>query len=80
LEGSDPTGQIEYRGHILKQIYIPDFVVYGMIILEIKAVSQIASEHQAQVLNYLYATKYGLGLLVNFGHYPKVEFKRMLRR
>jgi len=69
--------QLEYRGRILKQRFQPDFICYGKIILEIKAVSALTDEHRAQVLNYLNATSYELGLLVNFGSYPKVEYERL---
>jgi GxxExxY protein len=48
-----------------------------MIIVEIKAVKELASEHRAQVFNYLHATGYKLGLLVNLGSYPKVESERI---
>ncbi len=68
---------LTYRGQVLKQKYIPDFICYGKIILELKAVSQLTDEHRAQVLNYLNATGYKLGLLVNFGHYPKLEYERI---
>jgi GxxExxY protein len=47
--------------------------------VELKAVERLADEHVAQVLNYLNATGYELGLLVNFGHYPKLESKRIAR-
>jgi GxxExxY protein len=63
----------------LKQIYIPDFICSEQIILEIKAVSELANIHRAQVQNYLKATGYRLGLLVNFGHYPKVGHERIVR-
>lgn len=69
---------LAYRGKILDQQYVADFVCYDKIIVEIKAVSQLCDEHRAQVINYLNATKYQLGLLVNFGHYPKLEIKRIL--
>ncbi|WP_035243736.1 GxxExxY protein [Desulfonatronovibrio hydrogenovorans] len=69
---------LEYKGKRLKQRYMPDFVCYGKIIIELKAVDKIASEHKAQVLNYLHATGMRLGLLVNFGHHPKLEWKRMI--
>jgi len=69
---------LEYKGRRLKQTYEPDFICYDKIILEIKAVSQLADEHRAQVLNYLNATGYKLGLLVNFGHYPKLEWERIV--
>jgi hypothetical protein len=60
--------------------FSPDFICYEKIILEIKAVSTLCDEHRAQVLNYLGATRYKLGLLVNFGHYPKLEYERLLPR
>ncbi len=48
------------------------------ILVELKAVSFLSDEHRAQVLNYLNAAGYRLGLLVNFGHYPKVEWERIV--
>jgi GxxExxY protein len=69
---------LHYKGKTLKQVYIPDFVCWEKIILEIKAVKELAPEHRAQVHNYLHATGYRLGLLVNFGHYPKVEYERIV--
>jgi GxxExxY protein len=54
----------------------PDFVCYGKIIVELKAVKAIAPEHEAQLLNYLKATGMRLGLLVNFGSYPNAEVER----
>jgi GxxExxY protein len=62
-----------YQGQKLEQIYKPDFVCYDKIIIEIKAVSKLAADHQAQVMNYLKATSFQLGLLFNFGHYPLLE-------
>ena len=70
---------IEYNGTSLKQRYAPDFICYEKIILEIKAVSKLANEHSAQVHNYLKATGMSLGLLVNFGHYPKLEYQRIVK-
>jgi GxxExxY protein len=69
---------IAYKGRPLKHHFVPDFVCYGKIIVEIKAVSQLTDEHRAQVLNYLKATGYKLGLLINFGHYPKLEYERIV--
>ena len=71
--------EISYKGVPLKQRYKPDFICYGKIILEIKAVSALADEHRAKLHNYLKATGYKLGLLVNFGHYPKLEHERVVR-
>ncbi len=70
---------LNYKGRRLKQIYKPDFICYEKIILEIKAVSALTDEHRAQVHNYLKATGYKLGILVNFGHYPKLEWERIVR-
>jgi GxxExxY protein len=66
-----------YDGRILKQKYVPDFICYDKIVLEIKAVSRITPEHRAQVMNCLKATGYQLGLLANFGHYPLLEWVRL---
>ncbi len=68
---------LAYKGIPLEQEYAPDFICLDKIILEIKAVSALADEHRAQVINYLNATGFKLGLLVNFGHYPKLEWERM---
>jgi len=68
---------LTYKGRPLKQTYEPDFVCYGNILLEIKAVSHLTDEHRAQVHNYLRATGHRLALLVNLGHFPKVESERI---
>lgn len=74
-----PSLVLSYRGRILKQTYEPDYVCFEKIILELKAVSTLADEHRAQLLNYLHATGFELGLLVNFGHYPGLEYERIAR-
>lgn len=76
---SQSTLRLRYKGHQLKQTYIPDFVCFGKIIVELKAVSKLAPEHHAQAQNYLKATGLRLALLVNFGHYPKLECERIVR-
>jgi len=77
---SKPPQRLQYRGRTLTQTFNPDFICYDKIILEIKAVSSLCDEHRAQVLNYLAATGLELGLLVNFGHYPRMEYERLLPR
>ncbi|MEY4167718.1 MAG: hypothetical protein RIR52_1542 [Acidobacteriota bacterium] len=69
--------QLFYKGRMLKQRFIPDFICYDQIIVELKAVKQVAPEHKAQVLNYLKASKMKLGILVNFGDYPKATVTRL---
>ncbi len=71
---------LQYRACTLVQTFTPDFLCHGKIVLETKAVSALVDEHRAQVLNYLSATGCKLGLLVNFGHYPKLEYERLLPR
>jgi|ERR1044071_8155758 GxxExxY protein len=74
-----PALTLSYRGHLLTQICQPDFLCFGKIVLELKAVSVLADEHRAQLLNYLHATASDLGLLVNFGHYSKLEYERIAK-
>ncbi|MDZ7662795.1 GxxExxY protein [Thiohalophilus sp.] len=69
---------VSYKGRKLNQTYKPDLVCYDKIIVEIKSVRQINNEHQAQILNYLKATGLNLGLLVNFGSYPRATIKRFV--
>jgi GxxExxY protein len=57
---------LKYKDRPLRQRFRPDFVCFEMIVVEIKAVSQLLDEHRAQVHNYLKATGLKLGLLVNF--------------
>ena len=59
--------KIYYRGIPLQQEYIADFVYYGKIIVELKAISKMSDVEKAQVINYLKATGYKLGILANFG-------------
>ncbi len=70
--------QLTYRDKALRQTYRADFICYGKIIVELKAVSSLIDEHRAQLLNYLHATGFRLGLLVNFGHHPKLEYERIV--
>jgi GxxExxY protein len=74
-----PSLTLNYGGRILKQTYEPDYVCFEKIIVELKAVSALTDEHRAQLLNYLHATGFELGLLVNFGHYPKLEYERIAK-
>jgi GxxExxY protein len=74
-----PGLSLEYRGRILQQKFFPDFVCYGKIVVELKAVTELTDEHRAQVLNYLKAASLELGLLVNFGHHPKLQYERIAK-
>jgi len=69
---------LAYRGRPLNQRLQPDLICHGAIIVEVKAVSRIADEHRAQVLNYLHGAGLCLGLLVNFGHHPGLDWERLV--
>lgn len=69
--------KIKYKDFHLNKEYIVDFICYDKIILGLKALSGINTEHEAQVINYLKASEYKLGLLVNFGM-PKLQYKRLV--
>ena len=69
---------LSYKGRPLKQLYRADFICFGTVIVEIKAVSALTDEHRAQIMNYLRATGIRVGLLINFGHYPGVEHERFV--
>src|SRR5690348_10116429 len=68
--------KILYKGQTLRKTYIADFLVFGQVIIEIKAQNHIAPHDEAQLLNYLKATGLSLGLLINFGHAETLEWKR----
>ncbi|WP_309395798.1 GxxExxY protein [Cerasicoccus maritimus] len=70
--------RLAFRGQSLTQHYEADFVCFEKIIIEIKAAKTLADEHRAQILNYLKATGYTLGLLVNFGQSEKLEYERFV--
>ncbi len=71
--------ELFYKQEKLQQSYKPDFICYGKIIVELKAVNEICNEHRAQLHNYLKATGLQLGFLVNFGHYPKATIERIVK-
>ncbi len=68
--------RIYYKGVPIEKTYIPDFLCYGKIIVEIKAVAELAAEHRAQLMNYLRLTHMKMGLLVNFASYPKATVEQ----
>ena len=76
---SQPGLKLTYKQHQLKSKYVPDAICYEQIILELKAVDEITDQHRSQVHNYLKATGYRLGIIVNFGHHPKLQYERIVR-
>jgi GxxExxY protein len=69
---------IVYKGVSLGLHYRPDFVCYGGVLVELKALSHLTTIEDAQVINYLAASRLGRGLLLNFGA-PSLQFKRFVR-
>lgn len=67
--------EVRFRGQVAGE-FVADIVVEGKVIVELKAVRELAPEHQAQVINYLKATGFEVGLLFNFAN-SRVEVKRL---
>lgn len=74
---SQPTLQICYKGETLNKTYQPDFICYDEVILEIKALGELSGIEEAQLINYLKATKLKTGFLINFGN-KSLEYKRLV--
>ena len=72
-----PRILVDYKGTLLTQYFELDFLCFDKLIVELKSVKSLIDEHRAQTINYLRATKFDLALLVNFGHYPKLEHERL---
>ena len=75
---SKPKLPLSYKGQLLKKQYEADLFVIGEIVVELKAVKALVPEHEAQLINYLRATRKRVGYLVNFGAFPKLEWKRFV--
>ena len=67
-----------YKGRELRKHYVPDLYVLNCLVVELKAVSQLLPEHEAQMINYMRITKQPVGYLVNFGHKDTLEWKRFI--
>ena len=69
--------RISYKGRLLKKTYVADFVAYGQIIVELKALDKLTSREESQVINYLKASGLQVGVLLNFGA-ASLEWKRIV--
>jgi len=67
-----------YKGRELQKRYIPDLHVFGGMIVELKAVTELAPEHEAQVFNYLRIAHQPVGYLINFAHRDTLQWKRFV--
>jgi GxxExxY protein len=70
--------QILYKGHVLQKDYIADVVCFEKVLVELKALDRLSGKEEAQVLNYLKATKLKVGVVINFGSPGKLEWKRLV--
>ncbi|MBL8089727.1 MAG: GxxExxY protein [Anaerolineales bacterium] len=70
--------QIQYKQHVLKKEYIADMICFDKIIVEFKALDKLTGREESQIINYLKATGYKVGVLINFGSHPKLEWKRFV--
>ena len=73
------TLTIRYKDHLLKKEYAPDLLCYDQIIVDLKAIERLSGKEESQILNYLKATNLRVGLLINFGSYGKLEWRRFVR-
>jgi GxxExxY protein len=73
-----PELRLTYKGSALNRTYTPDLICYSAIIVELKALKELAPQHEAQAMNYLKATGMKLALLINFGSSPKATVKRFV--
>ena len=67
-----------YKGRELKKRYVPDLFVFDALVVELKAVTQLLPEHEAQLINYMRITKQPVGYLLNFGSKGGLEWKRFI--
>ena len=67
-----------YKGRQLRKRYVPDLFAFEGIVVELKAVSQLLPEHEAQLLNYMRIARKPVGYLLNFGHKDTLEWKRFI--
>lgn len=66
-----------YKGQLLTKHYCPDLICFDKVVVEIKAIKQLTSADEGQLLNYLKASGKTVGVLINFGS-PRLEWKRMV--
>jgi GxxExxY protein len=79
FEAQQPIN-LEFKGQELQRTFSPDLLCFEKVIVELKAVRRLLSEHRAQLINYLKAGRLEVGLLVNFGSYPQLDYERVVNQ
>lgn len=74
---SKPNLPLYYKGRKLKKFYVPDFIIFEQIVVEIKAQNMLTNEDKAQIINSLKTSRREIGLLINFGE-ASLRFKRFI--
>ncbi len=74
---SKPNLSLYYKTRKLKKFYVPDFIVFGDIVLEIKAQKMLTKDDEAQIINSLKSSRHEIGLLINFGE-TSLKFRRFI--
>ena len=69
---------IYFKGHLLNAKHRPDLLVFGEIVVELKALKELCSDHEAQLFNYMRIARKRVGYLINFGKKGELEWKRFL--
>ena len=67
-----------YKGRELTRRYVPDLFLFDCLVAELKAATQLAPEHESQLMNYLRIARQPVGYLVNFGHKGSLEWRRFI--
>ncbi|UCH98194.1 MAG: GxxExxY protein [Candidatus Aminicenantes bacterium] len=75
---SQVTIPVYYKGKKLEKEFVADYIGYGGIIVELKCIPKLTKVEEAQIINYLKATRFKVGLLINFGSHGKLEWKRYI--
>lgn len=76
---SEARLEVRYKEHVLSKHFRPDIIAYSKIIVELKALKSINDDHRRQVHNYIKATGFQLGLLINFGSPEKLQYERIVK-
>lgn len=69
---------LTYKGTEIEKRYVPDLFIFDAVVVELKAVQKLISDHEAQLFNYMRIAQQPVGYLINFGQIEKLEWKRFI--